>query len=95
LAKGHHSIVFVLVMRRFIDHITEFARSRTPEEWKLLAYQKVDESRVWVREHGEGAALGAFGLGIFIVIFFKLFVVILALVALAYLTIIAISESGR
>lgn len=84
-----------LVMRQIIDHITEFARSRTPEGWKLLVYQKVDEARGWVREHGEGAALGAFGLGIFIVIFFKLFVVILSLAALAYLTLIAISESGR
>ena len=50
---------------------------------------------MWVREHGEKAALGAFGLGICIVIFFKLFVGLFALVALIYLTIITISESDR
>jgi len=95
LTNARHRIPLKVRMRRLIDHITQFARSRSPEEWKLLVYKKIDELRVWVREHGEKAALGAFGLGICIVIFFKLFVGLFALVALIYLTIITISESDR
>ena len=49
--------------------------------------------RDFVRDNGEKAALSAFGLGIVVVLFFKLFVVVVALAALAFLTLLWLSES--
>ena len=79
-------------MRRIIDHITQFARSRTQAEWNELAYGKLVELRTFVRENGEKAAAIGFALGILIVLFIKPFIVLTALAALVYLTILAIAD---
>ncbi|MEY4669755.1 MAG: hypothetical protein RL518_2454 [Pseudomonadota bacterium] len=73
--------------------ITEFARARSAEGWKALAAERFDELRVLVRENGEKSALVAFGVGILVVFFFKLFLIIVALSALAFLTILWLADS--
>lgn len=79
-------------MRNVWKDITEFARSRTAEEWKTLASERYDQLRVTVRENGEKSALVAFGVGILVVIFFKLFLILVALAALSFLTLLWLAE---
>lgn len=80
-------------MRNVWKDITEFARSRTAEEWKTLASERYDQLRISVRENGEKSALVAFGVGILVVIFFKLFLVLVALAALSFLTLLWLAEA--
>jgi hypothetical protein len=80
-------------MRNILKDITEFARSRSAEGWKTLARERFDELRIAVRENGEKSALAAFGIGIVVVLFFKLFLVLVALAALSFLTILWLAES--
>ena len=80
------------MMRRFIDHITQFARSRTQAEWNELVFGKLVEVRTYVRENGEKAAGIGFILGILIVLFIKPFILLLAFSALIYLIIIALAD---
>lgn len=79
-------------MRNVWKDITEFARSRTAEEWKTLASERYDQLRITVRENGEKSALVAFGVGILVVIFFKLFLILVALAALSFLTLLWLAE---
>lgn len=79
-------------MRRILDHITQFARTRTQAEWNELAYSKLVEVRTYVRENGEKAAVIGFALGILIVLFIKPFILLVALSALVYLIILAIAD---
>lgn len=79
-------------MKGTFPQITKFARSKTPDEWRETVSRTVESLRVFVRDNGEKAALGAFGLGIFVVMFFKLFIVVAALIALAFLTVLWLSE---
>ena len=79
-------------MRKIIDHITGFARSRTQAEWNDLAYGQLVALRTFVRENGEKAAGIGFVLGILIVLFIKPFIVLVALAALVYLSILAIAD---
>jgi hypothetical protein len=80
-------------MRNVWKDITEFARSRSAEEWKTLASERYDQLRITVRENGEKSALVAFGVGILVVIFFKLFLILVALAALSFLTLLWLAES--
>lgn len=80
-------------MRNIVKDITELARSRSAEGWKTLAREKLDELRIAVRENGEKSALAAFGVGIFVVLFFKLFLIVIAIAALSFLTILWLAES--
>jgi len=80
-------------MRNILKDITEFARSRSAEGWKTLARERYDELRISVRENGEKSALLAFGVGIVVVVFFKLFLIVVALAALSFLTILWLAES--
>lgn len=80
-------------MRNIVKDITEFARSRSAEGWKTLARDRFEELRISVRENGEKSALAAFGIGIFVVLFFKLFLILVALAALSFLTILWLAES--
>jgi hypothetical protein len=80
-------------MRNVWKDITEFARSRTAEEWKTLASERYVQLRITVRENGEKSALLAFGVGILVVIFFKLFLILVALAALSFLTLLWLAES--
>jgi hypothetical protein len=80
-------------MRNVWKDITEFARSRTAEEWKTLASERYDQLRITVRENGEKSALVAFGVGILVVIFFKLFLILVAVAALSFLTLLWLAEA--
>jgi hypothetical protein len=80
-------------MRNIFKDITQFARSRSSEEWKRLAFDKLDDLRVAVRDNGEKSAILAFGVGIVVVLFFKLFLILVALAALSFLTVLWLSEA--
>ena len=80
-------------MRNILKDITEFARSRSSEGWKTLARERYEDLRIAVRENGEKSALAAFGIGIVVVLFFKLFLILVALAALSFLTILWLAES--
>jgi hypothetical protein len=82
-------------MRNVAKDITEFARSRSAEGWKTLARERYDGLRIAVRENGEKSALIAFGVGIVVVVFFKLFLIVVALAALCFLTILWLAESQQ
>jgi hypothetical protein len=81
-------------MRNIFNDITQFARSRSSDEWKAFLWQKFDDLRIAVRDNGEKAAFAAFAVGIFVVLFFKLFLILVALGGLAFLTILWLSDSG-
>ncbi len=80
-------------MRKVWKDITEFARSRSAEDWKTLASDTYDQLRITVRDNGEKSALVAFGVGILVVSFFKLFLILVALSALSFLTLLWLAES--
>jgi len=80
-------------MRNVWKDITEFARSRSAEDWKTLASDTYDQMRITVRDNGEKSALVAFGVGILVVSFFKLFLILVALSALSFLTLLWLAES--
>jgi hypothetical protein len=81
-------------MRGILNDITRFARSRSSEEWKVFLRQKVGDLRGGIQDNGEKSALAAFAIGIFVVLFFKLFLILLALGALSFLTLLWLSDSG-
>ncbi len=80
-------------MRNVWKDITEFARSRSAEDWKTLASDTYDQLRITVRDNGEKSALVAFGVGILVVSFFKLFLILVALSTLSFLTLLWLAES--
>jgi len=80
-------------MRNIFKDITQFARSRTSAEWKKLVFDQLDDLRLTVRDNGEKAALVAFGVGILMVLFFKLFLILCAVAALSFLTLLWLSEA--
>ncbi|MEN9847260.1 MAG: hypothetical protein RIS36_2407 [Pseudomonadota bacterium] len=80
-------------MRNIVKDITGFARSRSAEGWKSIARERLDDLRIAVRENGEKSALAAFGVGVFVVLFFKLFLIVVAVAALSFLTIMWLAES--
>lgn len=78
-------------MRNIFQPLVDFAGSRTQQEWNEVFKGRLEAVRRFVRENGEVAALVGFGVGIAIVLFFKLFVFLFCLIALSYfvLTIMA------
>lgn len=81
-------------MRGILNDITRFARSRSSEGWKEFLREKAEELRGSIQDNGEKAAVAAFAVGIFVVLFFKLFLIIVALGALSFLTLLWLSDSG-
>jgi hypothetical protein len=77
-----------------IDRITEFARSRSEDEWREYIRERFEFVRNLVRENGEKAAILGFVLGIGLVIFFKLFVLLLVVAVGVYSTILILAD-GR
>jgi hypothetical protein len=77
-----------------IDRITEFARSRSEVEWREYIRERFEFVRNLVRENGEKAAILGFVLGIGLVIFFKLFVLLLVVAVGVYSTILILAD-GR
>jgi hypothetical protein len=79
-------------MRRVIDNIKNTIRSKTSDEWRAYFQGKVQALRAFVQANGEKAALAGFVLGIVIVLFYKLFILIVTLATLAYLIVITASD---
>jgi len=80
------------MVREILGRITEFACSRTPTEWWNLIHEAIERVRVLVRDNGEKAAIVGFGLGMLLIIFFKLIVLLFVVGALVFLSLVAISE---
>jgi hypothetical protein len=81
-------------MRGILNDITRFARSRSSGEWKEFLREKAGDLRGAIQDNGEKAAFAAFAIGIFVVLFFRLFLILVALGALSFLTLLWISDSG-
>lgn len=81
------------MFREIRSRITEFAQSRSEEEWRAYSRERLLYVREIIRQNGEKAAVLGFGLGILIVVFFKLFIVLLMLAIAAYSTILILADS--
>jgi len=79
-------------MHSSLQNIVGRIRARTQAQWKALFLERYELLRSLVREHGEIAAVVGFGLGIGIVLFFKLFVFLAVVAALAYSLIMLIAK---
>jgi hypothetical protein len=79
-------------MQSMFQNIVDRIRVRNQAEWKAFFLERYELLRSLVREHGEISALVGFGLGIGIVLFFKLFVLLVVLAALAYSLIMLIAK---
>jgi hypothetical protein len=82
-------------MKDTIERVTRAIRSRTKAEWEQYFSDLLTQTREFVRSEGEKAALIGFGLGIFIVIFYKLALVLACLAVVAYQLILIISDKSR
>ena len=67
-------------------------RVRNQADWRALFRARYEQLRSFVRENGEISALAGFGLGVFIVLFFKLFVFLLVIMALAYSVLMLVAK---
>jgi hypothetical protein len=80
-------------MVRLIDEAKRLIRSKTKDEWQAFFLAKVVCVRTYIQEHGEKAAIAGFIAGILLILFYKLFVLILTLAVLGYLIIITLADS--
>ncbi len=80
------------LMRRVIDYIKNTVRSKSSDEWQAYFRAKVQDLRAFVQANGEKAALAGFVLGILMVVFYKLFILLVTLATLAYLLVITASD---
>lgn len=82
-------------MKDAIQRITSAIRSRTKQEWQEYFSGQVSKVRDFVRAEGEKAAILAFCLGIFLVIFYKLAIVLTCLVLVGYQLILIIADESK
>jgi len=59
--------------------IVEAVRKRSREEWESLPREGYADARAWIQANPERAAIGAFAVGIFLVLAFKLVFTVLFL----------------
>ena len=76
-----------------IEKVIGHIRSKSKVEWQSLFRDKVLQVREYVRKNGEKSALFAFISGIFLVMFFKLTLIMVCLTALVYLLVLLISDA--
>lgn len=81
-------------MKDAMQRIIDFARSRTKREWQEYFALKVSLIRDFARAQGEKAALIAFVFGIFLVIFYKLVIVLACLGLVAYQLLLIVADSA-
>ena len=62
-----------------MPNLLQIIRSRTRKGWGDLLRKKLMELRSWVQAHAERAAIGTFVLGVLIAVFFKFFILLVAL----------------
>lgn len=67
--------------------IGNFINQRAKAQWQQLLREKWTNVRIFVQEHGEISALLGFGIGVFVVLFYKVFALIACILMLAYLTV--------
>lgn len=72
--------------------IVEMIRSRSREEWIKLLRDRWLDLRIFVQENGELGFIAAFISGILFIIFFKLLISLLILLALTFFLIWNIAE---
>jgi hypothetical protein len=84
-----------VLMKNVIQRVIDTIRARSRDEWQSFFQGKVADIREYARAHGERAALIAFGLGIFLVLCFKLALVLACLAVLAYQLILIISDNPK
>jgi ABC-type protease/lipase transport system fused ATPase/permease subunit len=82
-------------MKDAMERITSAIRSRTKQEWEQYFSNLLNQVREFVKAEGEKAALIGFSLGIFIVIFYKLAIVLACLGLVVHQLILIISESSK
>lgn len=75
------------------DKFVQAIRRRSREEWRDFFRERIMHIRIYIQENGEKAAILALLLGIFSVLFFKLFILGVCLLALWVLIVTVISES--
>jgi hypothetical protein len=83
------------MVRNPMQRITSAIRSRTREEWQTYFSESLKELREYVRTNGEKAAVVAFCLGIFIVMFYKLVTVLACLAVIAHQVILIVADSSK
>jgi hypothetical protein len=67
----------------FFSSYTDRIKSRTRDEWFDYGIERVTDTRIWIQENGEKAAIVFLAVGIFLVLFFKLVLFLVALAAIA------------
>jgi hypothetical protein len=77
----------------FVDKIVAAIRSKSKREWQQFFEERMTMAREYLRANGEQGALLGFGIGIFIVLFFKVALFLACLGGLAYLLIQIIADS--
>jgi hypothetical protein len=82
-------------MRDAIQRIMIAIRSRTKQEWQDYFSGLLNKVRDFVRAEGEKAAILAFCLGIFLVIFYKLAIVLTCLALVGYQLILIIADESE
>ena len=63
--------------------LKETIQSKTRAEWYQFLRERATDVRIWMQEHGEKGAAIAFAIGVCVVLFFKLFMLILVLAVIA------------
>lgn len=67
-------------------------RIRTRKEWQTFFSEKLVGVRIFAQENGEKVFILGLLAGVGIVLFFKLFAFVFAIVALAYFVVMAVAE---
>jgi hypothetical protein len=80
-------------MMRLINEAKRLIRSKKKDEWQAFFWAQLTSVRTYIHDHGEKAALVGFITGILLILFYKLFILILTLAALAYLVIITAADA--
>jgi hypothetical protein len=82
-------------MRGVLEEVRRIIRAKTQSQWKAFFRAQIDAIRAFAQTQGEKAAFGGFLVGIFIVLFYKLFIFIVTILTLVYLIIITAADDDR
>jgi hypothetical protein len=78
-----------------MQRIIGLIRSKSREEWNQVVVDKVEQARDYVRSQGERAALIAFGLGVFLVIFYRLVIIVACIVLVAHQLALIVADTAK
>lgn len=74
------------------DGIVDRIRSKSRQEWREYFAAQVGRLREWMQSNGEKAAIMGFLLGVFIIVFYKLALVVGCLAIVGYQLVLIIAE---